>query len=125
MFRKTVRFETMHELTIAQKILEIAEEKARGSGLSKITGIRVRIGSLTTVVPDALNFCFSFAREDTMAGEANLDIEEVRAEARCDSCGSDFPVEQSFFLVCSACGSTNTKLLRGTELDLLSIEGET
>ena len=114
----------MHELTVAQRILEIAEEKARDSGLSRITGIRVRVGSLTTVVPEALDFCFGFAREDTLAGDANLVIEEVRAEARCNSCDLVFPVEQSFFLVCPSCGSSNTALLKGTELDLLSIEGE-
>jgi hydrogenase nickel incorporation protein HypA/HybF len=115
----------MHELSVAQRILEIAEEKARGSGLCRITGIKVRIGSLTTVVPEALDFCFGFAREDTLAGNANLIIEKIQAEARCNSCKLVFPVEQSFFLVCPSCGSSDTSLLKGTELDLLSIEGET
>lgn len=114
----------MHELSIAQRIVEIAEEKAKDSGLSRITGIKVRIGSLTTIVPEALDFCFGFAREDTLAGNANLIIEEIRAEARCSSCKHVFPVEQSFFLVCPSCGSSDTALLKGTELDLISIEGE-
>jgi len=114
----------MHELSVAQRILEIAEEKAKGSGLSRITGIKVRIGSLTTVVPEALDFCFGFAKEDTLAGSANLIIEEIQAEALCNCCKLVFPVEQSFFLVCPSCGSSDTTLLKGTELDLLSIEGE-
>jgi hydrogenase nickel incorporation protein HypA/HybF len=114
----------MHELSVAQRIIEIAEEKARDSGLSTITGIKVRIGSLTTVVPEALDFCFGFAREDTLAGNASLVIEEVMAEARCNSCTSVFPIDQAFFLVCPLCGSSDTTLLKGRELDLLSIEGE-
>jgi len=114
----------MHELSIAQRIVEIAEEKARDSGLSRITGIKVRIGSLTTIVPEALDFCFGFAKEDTLAGKASLIIEKVEAEARCNSCKHIFAVEQSFFLVCPSCGSSDTALLRGMELDLMSIEGE-
>ena len=114
----------MHELTVAQRILEVAEEQARGSGLSKITTIRVRIGGLTTVVPDALDFCFGFAKEDTLASDASLVIEEVQAEARCNACESVFEVMDSFFLVCPLCESSDTTLLSGRELDLLSIEGE-
>ena len=114
----------MHELSVAQKIIEVAEEQARDSGLSSITAIKVRIGGLTTVVPEALDFCFGFAKEDTLAGDASLIIEEVKAEGRCNACESVFPVDAFFFLVCPSCGATDTMLLKGRELDLLSIEGE-
>ncbi len=115
----------MHELSVAQRIVEIAEEQASKSGLARVTAIRVRIGGLTTVVPEALNFCFAFATEDTLAAGAELVIEEVPAEARCNSCGRVFPVTDAWFLVCPSCSSSDTALLRGQELDLLSIEGET
>ena len=115
----------MHELSVAQRIVEIAEEQASKSGLARVTAIRVRIGGLTTVVPEALNFCFAFATEDTLAAGAELVIEEVPAEARCNSCGKAFPVTEAYFLVCPSCSSPDTTLLRGQELDLMSIEGET
>ena len=115
----------MHELSVAQQIIEVAEEQARNSGLSSITAIKVRIGGLTTIVPEALDFCFGFAKEDTLASDANLTIEEVKAEGRCNACESVFLVEDAFFLVCPSCGATDTTLLKGRELDLLSIEGET
>jgi hydrogenase nickel incorporation protein HypA/HybF len=115
----------MHELSVAQRILEITEEQARKSGLGRVTAVRVRIGGLTTVVPEALNFCFTFAREDTLASRAELVIEEVPAEAKCNSCGKTFPVSEALFFVCPACGGVDTTLLKGQELDLLSIEGET
>jgi len=115
----------MHELSVAQRIVEIAEEQATKSGLARVTAIKVRIGGLTTVVPEALNFCFAFAREDTLASGAELVIEEVPAEAKCNSCGQSFPVTDAFFLVCPSCSSPDTTLLKGQELDLLSIEGET
>jgi hydrogenase nickel incorporation protein HypA/HybF len=114
----------MHELSIAQKIIEVAEEQARDSGLFRITTIKVRIGGLTTVVPEALDFCFGFAKEDTLAGDATLVIEEVQAEGHCNACKADFPVADAFFLLCPSCEASDTTLLRGQELDLLSIEGE-
>jgi hydrogenase nickel incorporation protein HypA/HybF len=115
----------MHELSVAQRIVEIAEEQAAKSGLARVTAIKVRIGGLTTVVPEALNFCFGFATEGTLAAGAELLIEEVPAEAKCSSCGRAFRVTDAFFMVCPSCSSPDTTLLRGQELDLLSIEGET
>ncbi len=114
----------MHELSIAQRIVEIAEEQARNAGLARITAIKVRIGSLTTIVPEALDFCFGFATEDSLASGAKLVVEEVRAEAKCDACGKDFTVQDPVFFVCPSCGSTDTTILKGQELDLMSIEGE-
>ncbi len=114
----------MHELSIAQRIIEVAEEQARSAGLSRITAIKVRVGGLTTVVPEALDFCFGFAKEDTLAGDASLVIEEVKAEGHCNACKTDFLVADAFFLLCPSCGASDTTLLKGRELDLLSIEGE-
>jgi hydrogenase nickel incorporation protein HypA/HybF len=115
----------MHELSVAQRIVEIVEEQAAKAGLAKVTAIRLRIGGLTTVVPEALNFCFAFAAEGTPAAGAELVIEEVSAEAKCNSCGRTFQVTEAYFLVCPSCSSPDTALLRGQELDLMSIEGET
>ncbi|KPJ61241.1 MAG: hypothetical protein AMJ46_02770 [Latescibacteria bacterium DG_63] len=114
----------MHELSVAQRIIEVAEQKARDSGISRITAITVRIGGLTTVVPEALDFCFGFAKEDTLAGDASLVIEEIKAEGCCNACKTVFPVDNCFFLICPSCGASDTTLLKGRELDLLSIEGE-
>lgn len=114
----------MHELSIAQRIIEVAEEQARESGLSSITLIKVRIGGLTTVVPEALDFCFGFAKEDTLASNADLLIEEIKAEGRCNVCRAVFEVDDTLFLVCPSCGAYDTTLLAGRELDLVGIEGE-
>ncbi|MBN1504210.1 MAG: hydrogenase maturation nickel metallochaperone HypA [Candidatus Eisenbacteria bacterium] len=105
--------------------MEIVEEQAAKSGLARVTAIKVRIGKLSTIVPEALNFCFGFATEDTLAAGAELVIEEVAAEARCNSCGKTFPVTEAYFLLCPSCSSPDTTLLKGQELDLMSIEGET
>ena len=46
----------MHELSIAQSILEIVKENAGVTDLVK--HVKVRIGELANVVPDSLEFCF-------------------------------------------------------------------
>jgi hydrogenase nickel incorporation protein HypA/HybF len=63
----------MHELAIAESIVDAVCEKAAGRAVHRVT---VRIGRLSAVVPDALRFCFDLATEGTPAEGAVLEIEQ-------------------------------------------------
>ncbi|HWG84499.1 MAG TPA: hydrogenase maturation nickel metallochaperone HypA, partial [Deinococcales bacterium] len=80
----------MHEVGIAESIVSIAEAHARHAGASRVERIAVRVGALSGVVPDALEFAFTVARQDTLAAGATLEIETVPVSARCPDCQSDF-----------------------------------
>ncbi len=59
--------EPMHELSIMQSALSLALDQARQAGAARVHTIRLRIGALSGVVPDALEFAFEALTPGTMA----------------------------------------------------------
>ena len=110
----------MHELSIADAVLQIALAHARDR---RIETIEIKVGHLRQVVPDALAFAFTLVSEGTNAEGAELLMEEVPAAGICRACGSQTQFD-GFPLACAACGGLDVELVRGEELlvDALSME---
>jgi hydrogenase nickel incorporation protein HypA/HybF len=110
----------MHELAIAQAIVQIAGDHA---GDRRVAKVEVRVGRLRQVVPAALEFSFGLVAEGTAVEGADLAIEEVPAAGRCRGCGAESELD-AFPLRCAACGGLDLELLRGEELlvDALELE---
>jgi hydrogenase nickel incorporation protein HypA/HybF len=66
----------MHELSIAEELLNIITKKAQQVGIRKISRIDLRIGEFSGVLPDALVFAFEMLSRDTMSQGARIEIEE-------------------------------------------------
>lgn len=113
----------MHELSIAQNILDIVRENLPANGGGKLKSVKVKIGELAGVVPDSLDFCFRAITQGTEMGEATLEIERTGIVASCDECGRDFPVEGLVFK-CPICRSTGIRVIAGNELQVVEIEVE-
>jgi len=113
----------MHEMGIAQNILDIALSAAVKEGASKITRINLVAGELRGIVPLQLTFCFGLVSKDTIANGAYLNIDEVPVSGHCEGCDSDFSIKD-YEYVCPICGSTKIKLTCGTELSIKDIEIE-
>jgi hydrogenase nickel incorporation protein HypA/HybF len=111
----------MHELSIAVTVAESAERTAREHGADSVESIRLRIGELAGVVPDALRFSFEVVAEGTALAGAELLIEEVPARARCTSCGTEFAVGMPPLMWCPQCDQATAELLTGRELELASV----
>lgn len=111
----------MHELSIAQSIFEIARAAVPGERTADIRTVRVRVGDLSGVVADSLEFCFGVIVADTPLRDARLLIEPVSAVSRCKDCSHLFTVEHLAFQ-CPSCGSTSIALVSGTELHVAEIE---
>jgi len=109
----------MHELSIACSIVEVVAANAKGRRVHRVT---VEIGELSGVVADSVAFWFPEAAKGTAAAQANLEIREIAALARCERCGAEFPTP-SLLTICS-CGSFRFKRLKGEELNVKSIELE-
>lgn len=113
----------MHEMGIAQNILDIAVTTAQNEGAAKITAINLVVGELRGIEPIQLTFCFDIVARDTMAGGACLNIEMVPVSGYCSDCKADFKIED-YAYVCPQCGSTKIDVRGGTELRLKDIEVE-
>lgn len=111
----------MHEVGIIQNALELAENAGRSSGARQIHRLRLRVGALTGVVPEALHFAFEAVREGTMAAEAKMEVESVPVRCWCSNCHSEFRSEDSL-CECPRCGSFSSELQGGLELELTSME---
>lgn len=94
----------MHELAIAENLLEMAGQELRKRGLSRLLALRVRCGALAGVMPEALEFAFAaLAREQGL--EARLEIAREPLRLLCSACGRDFASAQgSLFTACPFCG---------------------
>jgi len=113
----------MHELAIAQAIVDIAVGHARGRPVARV---EVRVGHLRQVVPDALAFSFELVAQGTVAQAAELVLEEVPPAGRCRTCGAQGPLD-ALPLCCAACGGWDVDVTAGEELlvDAIEIEEET
>ena len=111
----------MHELSIAQAIVEQAAQVAAREGAQRIVSIAVVVGALSGVDADALSFAFPLAAEGTAAHGATLTIEPVPVRLRCKACGGEAEAEFPFG-ACQACGAAETEVVAGRELNIKSVE---
>ncbi|MGK4585705.1 hydrogenase maturation nickel metallochaperone HypA [Kitasatospora sp. HPMI-4] len=111
----------MHEMSIALAVVEQVAEAARGHGARAVESVRLQVGELAGVVPEALEFCFELACADTVVRGAKLLAEPVAARARCGGCATEWPVGMPPDLCCPDCGGAQAELLSGRELQILSV----
>ena len=111
----------MHELGITQSIVEIAERTARQQQAMKVLSVTVELGSLSGVVPEALEFCYEACSQDTLLEGSRLLIEQITARARCRACHREYAVED-LHACCPVCGSAAGDLLCGEELRIKEME---
>jgi hydrogenase nickel incorporation protein HypA/HybF len=111
----------MHELSIAQNIVEIIHKHVPEKEWQKVVSVHLKIGAIAGVVPDSLNFSFQAITADTPLNNARLEVESIPFRIICNACGLTTENEIGF-MVCGECGSGNTKILSGSELDIAEIE---
>lgn len=113
----------MHELSIAQALVEQAQDVAKQNKANRIAGITVAIGALSAVDCGALEFVFAIAAEGTIAESASLTVEAVQAEVKCRACGQTSNPELPFF-ACTKCSSNDVEITGGREMTLKSVDVE-
>jgi hydrogenase nickel incorporation protein HypA/HybF len=115
----------MHELAIAQSIVEAVEAKASECKAAHVKGVRLKIGEASGVVTDSLTFCFEMltSLDLTLAG-AQLLIDTIPHCAYCRHCNREFSVK-NYVAQCPTCKEWSQEIVSGTELQILEMEFET
>ena len=111
----------MHELGIAESIAKIVRDEIDRQNLTDVIAVVVRVGALSDVVPEALEFGFEVCTKETNLEGMQLKIERLSAKGRCNGCQRDFEVSENIFL-CPNCESFDIKLTQGQELDIAYLE---
>lgn len=113
----------MHEMTIAESLVEMIEAEAGRDGFRRVRRIGVQLGALGHVEPDALLFCFDAAASGSVAAGARLDIEIVAGSGWCPRCQTTVAIGQRYDL-CPLCGQSHVEMRAGDELRLTELEVE-
>lgn len=111
----------MHELSVATSVVEtLTRELADHRG--RVVSVRLRIGELSGVVPDALRFAWEIACRETRFDGSSLVVENVQVRAWCDACGCDQELPGVTAMLCPVCGEPVSRVITGRELEIHSVE---
>ncbi len=112
----------MHEMAIAEGILDIALDYARRNDAGRITKAALLVGEMAGVELESLAFCWSALAKGTIAEGADLAVTRVPLRGRCGACGRERAVERYNF-ICPDCGGT-LEIISGRELRVDYLEME-
>jgi hydrogenase nickel incorporation protein HypA/HybF len=113
----------MHELALAESILQIVEKEMTKYPGSKVLKVAIKLGALHEIVPDALQFGFDTMTMNTALVGAQLDIERIPIRGRCRNCGHEMVIEEYIF-ICPKCFSGDIEMTQGDVLEITHIEIE-
>ncbi|OGU25224.1 MAG: hydrogenase maturation nickel metallochaperone HypA [Ignavibacteria bacterium GWA2_54_16] len=111
----------MHELSIAQNILEIVRQSVPEDELEDVRVIRLKVGTFSGVVAESLDFCVSAVVAGTSLSGAKLAIDHVPFRIRCQTCEREFTNDLGY-VACPECGGVETTVVSGRELQVTEIE---
>ncbi len=111
----------MHEMSIAQNIVNIVEDEMSRHGVDKIQAINITTGKLSAVVPAHLSMCFKILTENTKLSKTVLNIEVIPIGYTCTKCKKHFTSEKLIFH-CIYCKEKKPVITAGKELSIQSIE---
>jgi len=115
--------EPMHEMGIANSILEATQKEADRHPGSRACKVGVRIGEMTAIDMESLRFCFDALTRDTELDGLELEIEWCPRRHRCWNCDGVFVVT-NHDCRCPKCASLDTVCIGGEELELSYVEVE-
>ena len=115
----------MHEGAIVQSIFDSAKEIKKKENLENITTIKIVVGEYHQIVNEVMFTYFDIMKLEYDGFEnAKLEIENIKVEVHCASCGKSFVINDPI-MICPYCQSFETKLISGKELYIKTITGET
>ena len=111
----------MHEMSIAEGILDIALDYAKKNEAQRITEVGLIIGEMSGVVTESLELSWRMLVKDTSADGAQLKIKHTPLMGRCTKCGKEFHIEHYNFW-CPECQDGVLQLESGRELKVEYLE---
>lgn len=113
----------MHELSLAQSVIEIIQAAAAREAFSRVRRVWLEVGQLSCVEPEAMRAGFAAVARDTPAEGAVLELISIPARGRCPACGavSALAARED---ACPHCGGYGLRPIAGTELRLRELEVE-
>jgi len=113
----------MHELSLAEGLVELIEEQARAERFARVRAVFLEVGALANVEPRALALGFEAASRGTVADGARLEIARPEGVGWCVECEARVPLAARGE-ACPRCGGYGLLLVDGGELRVTELEVE-
>lgn len=112
----------MHELSVAEAILEVV---LRHAGGAQVRTVRLRVGELSSYVDDSIALFWAELTRGTQAEGARIEFTHEPGTLVCLDCSAEFGVDAPDF-VCPLCASRRALPRGGREcyVDSIEVEGE-
>lgn len=114
----------MHEMSLAEGVLDVIEDARRAQQAAadwRVRVVRLEIGRLAAVELDALRFAFDVVKRGSVADDAALDVVEVPGAAWCMKCCDTVAVDGRGD-ACPRCGSYQLQVTDGDQLRVKELE---
>lgn len=113
----------MHELGIVFHAIKMIEDICEENQLSEVTSVTMEFGEVSGVIPHEIEACWDWSvkKKSEHMKTAALKIETIPAVTYCDGCKREYPTV-AHGKICPHCGSGETWLLRGNEINVKEIE---
>jgi len=113
----------MHEMSLAESIVQLVEDAVRADGCTKVKTVWLEIGQLAAVEQEALRFCFDVVTNGSLAEGARLEIIETPGQGWCMKCEGNVAVT-ALHEPCPVCGSYQIQVTGGSEMRVKELEVE-
>ena len=111
----------MHEMALAEGILDIALDYAKKNDAKKINEIGLLIGEMSGVEQESLRFSFAMLVKGTIAEGAVLKVKDVPLVGRGSKCGKTFHIDHYDFW-CPECRDGVLVTVSGREMQVEYLE---
>ncbi len=113
----------MHEMALCESVIEIIAEEAKRHAFTRVRAVRLEIGTLGSVEPEAMRFCFDAVSRGTVAESARLEVIDVPGRAWCMSCSTGVVITRRLD-PCPECGGYQLQVTAGDDLRVRELEVE-
>ena len=110
----------MHELSLAEEVIRIAEYEAGRNNAGLVSEITIEAGIFSGVEIDAFRSALEIASGDTVVSGASLKIILNKGQGYCKICKMEFEMDNRID-TCPVCDSFPSEIRRGYEFRVVSL----
>ena len=117
----------MHELSMAQGIINAVLETAQQNNATEVNEITVEVGRLAMINPEQLEFILGVLVDNTILEDAKIIFEEIPAEIDCFDCkfhGEAILDDSDHYaplVKCPKCDSLSVDVINGKDIIVKNI----
>ena len=117
----------MHELSMAQGIINAVLETAESNNATEVNEVTIEVGRLAMINPEQLEFILGVLIDNTIMQDAKINFEEIPAEIKCHDCNFqgetilDDSDHYAPIIKCPECDSLNVETLKGKDIVVKNI----